>query len=155
MAQWVKGSGVAMSYDISRRHGSDLALLWLWRRPVATTLIQSLAWEFPYATGAVLKRQKKKKKKKKKKEREREMVSWKFKKKIISFGRKEQIRFQFHLQSQPISPEIDMHKWWLGQCPSPSRSSPLRKTDGKFLIRIQVQMHGAETQNCNELRFLS
>ena len=28
---------------------SDLALLWLWRRPVATALIQPLAWEPPYA----------------------------------------------------------------------------------------------------------
>ena len=35
-----------------RRRGSDPALLWLWRRPVATTLIQPLAWEPPYAAGA-------------------------------------------------------------------------------------------------------
>ena len=27
-------------------------LLWLWRRPVATALIQPLAWEPPYAAGA-------------------------------------------------------------------------------------------------------
>uniref|UniRef100_A0A8D0RVC5 Cytochrome c domain-containing protein n=3 Tax=Sus scrofa TaxID=9823 RepID=A0A8D0RVC5_PIG len=48
-----------------------LALLWLWRRPVATAPIQPLAWEPPYATGAAqeiatttAKRQKTKKKKK-------------------------------------------------------------------------------------------
>ena len=40
---------------------SDPALLSLWHRPAATALIQSLAWEPPYATGAALKRQKKKK----------------------------------------------------------------------------------------------
>jgi len=30
----------------------DPALLWLWRRPVATAPIQPLAWEPPYAAGA-------------------------------------------------------------------------------------------------------
>jgi len=49
------------------RLGSDLALLWLWCRPVGTALIRPLAWEPPYATGAALKREKDKKKKKKKK----------------------------------------------------------------------------------------
>ena len=37
------------------RRGSDPALLWLWHRPSATALIQSLAWEVPYATGVALK----------------------------------------------------------------------------------------------------
>ena len=36
LAQWVK----------------DPALLWPWRRPVATASIQPLAWEPPYAAGA-------------------------------------------------------------------------------------------------------
>ena len=35
----------------------DPALLWLWLRPAATGPIRPLAWEPPYATGAVLKRQ--------------------------------------------------------------------------------------------------
>ena len=48
-----------MSYGIGRRHGSDLALLWLWHRLTATSLIQPLAWELPYATGAALKKKKK------------------------------------------------------------------------------------------------
>ena len=38
----------------------DLALLWLWCRPVSTAPIGSLAWKLPYAAGAALKRQKKK-----------------------------------------------------------------------------------------------
>ena len=46
---------------VGRRHGSDLALLWLWYRPADTTPIQPLAWESPYATGAALKRKEKKK----------------------------------------------------------------------------------------------
>ena len=31
--------GVAVSSDVGRRCGSDLALLWLWGRPLATALI--------------------------------------------------------------------------------------------------------------------
>ena len=43
------------------RYDSDLALLWLWQS-LAAALIRPLAWEFPYATGTSLKREKKKKK---------------------------------------------------------------------------------------------
>ena len=42
----------------------DPALLWLWRRLAAATPIRPLAWEFPYAMGAGLKKKKKKKKSK-------------------------------------------------------------------------------------------
>ena len=35
------------------------ALLWLWCRLAAAALILPLAWEFPYATGAALKKQNK------------------------------------------------------------------------------------------------
>ena len=48
-----------MSYGVGCRHSSDLALLWLWGRPVATGPIQPLAWEPPYAPGATLKKKKK------------------------------------------------------------------------------------------------
>ena len=41
-----------MSCGVDHRHSSDLVLLWLWRRPVATAPIQPLAWEPPYAAGA-------------------------------------------------------------------------------------------------------
>ena len=58
-----------MSCGVGCTHGSDPALLYLWRRPVATALIQPLAWEPPYAAGVAqeiattttTKRQKKKK----------------------------------------------------------------------------------------------
>ena len=43
-----------MSCGVGHRLGSDLALLWLWRRPAATAVIGPLAWEHPYATGAAL-----------------------------------------------------------------------------------------------------
>ena len=56
LAQRVKASGVAVSCGVGCRCGSDLALLWLWRRPVATALIQPLARE---TSCAALKRQKK------------------------------------------------------------------------------------------------
>ena len=51
-----------MSCGVSCRRGSDPALLWLWRRPVATALIRPLAWEPPYAARAAheIARQKKK-----------------------------------------------------------------------------------------------
>ena len=55
-----------MSCGVSCRHGSDLALLWLWHRLEATALIGPLAWEHPYAVGVALKRQRDKKKKRKK-----------------------------------------------------------------------------------------
>ena len=42
----------------------DMALLWLWCRPVALAPIRLLAWEPLYASGAALKGPKKKKKKK-------------------------------------------------------------------------------------------
>ena len=46
LAQWVK----------------DLVLLWLWCRPEAAALIQILAWELTYVTGAALNSKKRKKK---------------------------------------------------------------------------------------------
>ena len=45
-----------MSCGVGLRHGSDLALLWLWCRPADT--VQPLAWELPYTAGTALKRQK-------------------------------------------------------------------------------------------------
>ena len=47
------------------RCGSDPVLLWLWCRPAATALIQTLASEPPYVPRMALKKKKKRKKKKK------------------------------------------------------------------------------------------
>ena len=58
--------GMAMSCGVGHRRGSDLALLWLWCRLAATSLIRTVAWEPPYARlSAALKKQKTKNKKKK------------------------------------------------------------------------------------------
>ena len=46
----------------SCRFGSDLVLLWLWRKPPATALIRLLVEEPPHATGTTLKRKKTKNK---------------------------------------------------------------------------------------------
>ena len=43
LAQWVKGSGIAMSCGVGCTLGSDLALLWLWRRWAAAAQTQPLA----------------------------------------------------------------------------------------------------------------
>ena len=59
LAQWVKETGVAVSYGV----GSDPELLWLWCRLEAVAPIRPLTWESPYAVDTALK---------KKKERERE-----------------------------------------------------------------------------------
>jgi len=40
-----------MGCGVGCRYGSDPALLWLWRRPMATAPIRTLAWEPPYAAG--------------------------------------------------------------------------------------------------------
>ena len=50
-----------MSCGVGRRLGSDLALLWLWFRLVATAPIHPLAWEPPYAMGTALGKTKDKK----------------------------------------------------------------------------------------------
>ena len=55
---------------VGRRHGSELALLWLWCRLVATAPMRPLAWENPYAVGVALKRQKTKKEEGREKGRE-------------------------------------------------------------------------------------
>ena len=56
-----------MSCGVCRRQGLDLALLWPWRRLMATALIRPLAWEPPYAPGAALEKAKNKERKKKNK----------------------------------------------------------------------------------------
>ena len=65
LAQWVKGSGIAVSCGLCHICGLDSALLCLWGRPAATAPVWPLTWDLPYAMDAGLKRQKKKKKKKK------------------------------------------------------------------------------------------
>ena len=47
---------MAMSWGVGCRRGSELALLWLWCRPVAAAPIQLLAWECPRASGVPLKK---------------------------------------------------------------------------------------------------
>ena len=54
-----------MNCGVDCRGGSDVALLWLWGRLVATLPIGPLAWHAPYATGVALKDKRQKKKKKK------------------------------------------------------------------------------------------
>ena len=49
-----------MSCGGGHRHGSDLALLWLWHRLAAVAPIGPLAWEPPYAARAALKKKGKK-----------------------------------------------------------------------------------------------
>ena len=44
-----------MNCGVGLRCGSDLVLLWLWRRPAAGALIRPLAWVAPYGAGAALK----------------------------------------------------------------------------------------------------
>ena len=56
-----------MSCGVGRRRGSDPTLLWLWRRPGATSPIRPLAWKPPYAAEAALEKAERQKKKKKKK----------------------------------------------------------------------------------------
>ena len=59
------GSSVATSCGVGHRYSLDLALLWLWCRLAAATLIPPLAWELLYASDVALKRKKKKERKEK------------------------------------------------------------------------------------------
>ena len=61
LSQWVEDLALPWAVVLSRRHGSHLALLWLWCRLAATAPNRPLAWEPPYAMGVALKRQKTKK----------------------------------------------------------------------------------------------
>ena len=53
-----QGPDVAMSCGGGGRQGLDLALLQLWYRPAAVAPVLPLAWEFPYAASAALKKAK-------------------------------------------------------------------------------------------------
>ena len=64
----LSGSGAALSGGVGRRCSLDLVFLWLRYRLVAVGLIQPLAWELPYATGAALKSKREKEMMKEKKE---------------------------------------------------------------------------------------
>ena len=44
-----------VSCGVGCRCGSDLVVLWLWRRLAATAPIGRLAWEPPYAVGVAIK----------------------------------------------------------------------------------------------------
>ena len=57
---WVEDLAFSVCCGIGYRCGLDLALLWLWCRSAAITLIRPLAWELPYASGVALKKRKKK-----------------------------------------------------------------------------------------------
>ena len=72
--QWDKDPALlrAVCCGVGHRLGLDPALLWLWRRPVATASIRPLAWEPPYAVGAALekiKKERKREREERKKER--------------------------------------------------------------------------------------
>ena len=71
LTQWVKGSSIAVSFDVGHRHGLNLSCCGCGCRLVATAPIQPLAWEVPYAVGAALKKQQQKQQQKKKKRKER------------------------------------------------------------------------------------
>ena len=58
LAGWIKGCGIAVSWGVGHRHGSDLMLPWLWLRLAAAASVWPLAWEPPCAAGAALKKEK-------------------------------------------------------------------------------------------------
>ena len=59
----LSGLRVVVSCGVGCRCSLDpeLLLVWLWHRPVATTLIGLLAWEPPYAMGVALEKTKRQK----------------------------------------------------------------------------------------------
>ena len=63
-----QGSGVAGSWGVGRRRGSDPAWLWPWCRPAAAAPFRPLAWKPPYAAGVALEMAKRKKKERNRRE---------------------------------------------------------------------------------------
>ena len=61
LSQRIKDPVLPWAGGVGHRHGSDPALPWLWCRLTVAALIQPLAWELLYATGAALKKKQKKK----------------------------------------------------------------------------------------------
>ena len=59
-----------MSCGVGRRHGLDLALLWLWPRPAAVAPIRPLAWEPSYAVAGVALKSKNRNENKNKKQKD-------------------------------------------------------------------------------------
>ena len=55
------GSCMATSCGLVCKYGLDPMLLWLWHKPTTGAPIQPLAWEFTYAMGATIKKEKRKK----------------------------------------------------------------------------------------------
>ena len=49
LAQWVRVLALPWAVMLGCRCSSDPVLPWLWCRPAAVSLIQSLPWELPYA----------------------------------------------------------------------------------------------------------
>ena len=74
MRLWVRflaslsGLSIQRCRELCHSRGSDLALLWLWCRSVATAPIGPLAWEPLYAMGAALEKAKRQKDKTKPKQ---------------------------------------------------------------------------------------
>ena len=62
----IPGLVVAVSCGVGRRHSLRPALQALWHKPAAVAPIRPLAWELPYAEGAVLNKNKTNKKQTKK-----------------------------------------------------------------------------------------
>ena len=54
LAQWVQGSGIAVSCGVDHRRGSDPPLLWLCCREAAVAPIGPLARELPYTIGTII-----------------------------------------------------------------------------------------------------
>ena len=100
-----------MSCGVGPRHCSDLALLGLWRRSAVTAPIRPLAWEFPYAKSAGLKRQTKTKKqtKQKNKQTKKNKKKKKKKKKKPQTNKKKQSTLLVLIQLMFQLPMIILH----------------------------------------------
>ena len=65
VAQWKHLTSIQEDADLIPGLTQWVKDLWLWYRPVATALIQPLAWEPLYAMGVALKKKERKKERKK------------------------------------------------------------------------------------------
>ena len=119
-----------MSCGVVCRRSSDLALLWLWRRLLATALIRPLTWEPPYAMGVALEKAKRPKKKKSEKVNALDLIR---KEKIVCWGH--------HRMRMNLLWKCAQRKICAGFAIVPQTAKVIALVHGKCLVKVEKALN--------------